>query len=377
MTSVTTLEEADGVMQQMLSVRSPVPASALFAGLITVLSLGRLVSASIDEAFALIPHHTVFTSTLYCPVPFLWNLLTAHFFEANIVKAFLAAPLVFLLTRALEAKWSTQTIILHVLPTVGLSGLVFFVLELVHVYRTHHDKEWFVSTRGTAALLLALAMALRQACPHEVVPHTPPALRLQSRHLPFCLLCIYCVLGLALPGLVEDASFAPPAFFFGWLHLRYTLWIPHLQVYGDHSDDFTFASLFPKPLQPIFRCIGIVSHSVLVRLCPTYLRLRQASDIDPHASHYDHSRAAEDGVSWVGRGTGMTLASMPANSPKDDPASKEYAARRAKALALLDQNINSFLEPRPNGSAAALELAGGVSGKATAPTTVEGGDDDI
>lgn len=366
------MEQATIVLGALTDARSPIPASSVIGGLVGTLSVARLVTSSVDETFALIPHHTVFTSSLYCPVPFLWNVATAHFFEVNLLKALLITPCLVSLTRLLERLWTAHAILVHVLFTVALSGCSFFAAELLHVYRTQHEKEWFWSTRGCAGLLVAVALGMRHAYPLEVIPMVPRSVGMQFQHLPFALTSFYCIVGLIAPGLSEDWLFAPLAFFFGWVHLRYMMWFPTAQAHGDHSLEFTFASLFPRPLRPPVSVLGSIVHGLVAVVAPSFVHLRQAGETGGSIS-YDPSKdvVSEDGVSWVGRS--MSLAPPPAAGGPvvaGGPGSQEYNARRAKALALLDRNISSLLTPsasRPTSDGVGfghdVELATAVPGQ--------------
>merc|ERR1712224_373000 len=78
-------------------------ASNVLVGVVILLSFWRSMLPSIvDEAFALVPHHTVFSPIAASPLPFLWNVATAQFFEGNLLKAIIVAPWCFSLANMLE-----------------------------------------------------------------------------------------------------------------------------------------------------------------------------------------------------------------------------------------------------------------------------------
>mmetsp|Transcript_68311 Transcript_68311/g.220979 ORF Transcript_68311/g.220979 Transcript_68311/m.220979 type:complete len:407 (-) Transcript_68311:80-1300(-) len=354
------MEQADGILDQLSSIgaaRSPIPVSNMIGGIVAGFSICRLFTDSVDEGFALVPHHTVFTTVAFCPVPFLWNVVTAHFFEANLLKAVLVTPCLVALTRLLERLWTAQAIVLHLLFTAAGTGFAFFAAELVHVYRTHHEKEWFEPTRGCSGLLVAVALGVRHAYPLERI------WGVQSQHLPFGMACGYAFVGLLVPGLLEDWAFAPLAFFFGWVHLRYLMWFPTAQAFGDHSPDFTFASLFPRALRPVVGCLGSGVHSLTAAVAPSFVQLRQVGDVG-NSITYDPSKS----LTSLSAPAGPGASSGPV--VPGGPGSKEYAARRAKALALLDQNIKSLFAPesssRPSGLSRTDDDAGGAAAPALA-----------
>lgn len=303
----------------------------LLGGLVAVLSLWRAVSPSLDEVLALVPHHTVFSPVAYCPIPFCWNVVTAHFFEAHLLKTVVVVPGIVVLTRLLEKLWTAKAIALHLIFSVASSGLFFFLTELFHVYRTYHERDFFVPVRGCAGLLVALAVGVRHSYPLEALPLLPRTWGLQFQHLPFALASFACILGFLAPESLPDWPFAPPAFFFGWLHLRYLMWFPHAQAHGDHSPDFCFAALFPRVIRPVVGCVGAVVHGLGDLVVPGFVRLRQV-DVDAgHSIVYDPAMAMS------------VLAAYPSVVIPGGPGSKEYEARRAKALALLEESARSSL----------------------------------
>lgn len=342
----------------------PVSPTAVLGGLVFLLSLCHVVApVLVDELLALVPHHTVFTPVPAIPIPFIWNVGTAHFFEATLTKAAVTTPLVIVLTRLLERLWTAKAVAAHVIFTVTCSGALFFLTELIHVYRTHHEKDFFIPVSGCSGLIVALAVGVRHAYPLEPLPGLPRGWGLKYQHLAFAFTAVISSIGLLMPKLLPEWFFAPFALFFGWFHLRYLMWYPLAQVHGDHSEEFHFAALFPPPLRPVITCIGVVTHNLSAMVAPSFIQLRSQVDAEKGQAQpivYDPTTAAfgNPNVSWT---SGQGVAT-------DVPGSKEYNARRAKALALLDQNISSLLAPenstRPVPLSEGVELTVGGSGHA-------------
>jgi len=240
----------------------------------------------------------------------------------------------------LEKLWSAKAIALHVVFTVTCSGALFFLCELIHVYRTHHEKDFFIPVSGCCGLVVALAVGVRHAYPLEPLPGLPRSLGLQYQHVAFTLTAVTTAIGFLLPQQFTEWWFAPFALFFGWFHIRYLMWFPHVQAHGDHSEEFNFAAVFPRPLRPAVSCIGAIAHNLSMMVAPGFVSLRVADAETGQAQSivYDPTTAAfgDHNVTWT-PSKGVL--------PDDQPGSKEYNARREKALALLDQNISSLLAP--------------------------------
>eukprot|EP00440_Ansanella_granifera_P017002 gb/GFBE01018471.1/.p1 GENE.gb/GFBE01018471.1/~~gb/GFBE01018471.1/.p1 ORF type:complete len:465 (+),score=65.79 gb/GFBE01018471.1/:1-1395(+) len=354
----------------------PLSPATLLSGVVLVASLCHaIMPVTVDEGLALVPHHTIFSPIASLPFPFVWNVVTAHLFEASFWRMVFMVPAIASLAQRLERLWSARGFALHVVLTCAASSFVVFVWEVVEVFRTAREKDFFLPTRGCCGLLVCLAVGLRHAYPLEALPVVPKAWGLQCQHLPFAIAAAAVVVGILGPSwLLPEWPFAPLALFFAWLHLRYVMWFPHAKAYGDHSPDFCFANLFPTGLRPVVSGLGAVLHNFVATVAPDTVRIRQPEDEAERAEAgsaivFDPSRDAAAGgaVLWNSAGA-MSLAgamsssaAWPAPPPLPSPAgappvpgapgSKEYDARRAKALKLLDENISSLLRPSPAMSA--------------------------
>jgi len=271
-----------------------------------------------------------------------------------------------LFVEKLERLWSLRSLALFVVFACSATSAVYLVWEVVEVFRTSREKDFFSATRGCCGLVAALAVGLRHAYPLEALPYAPKAWGLQCQHLPVCFVAVASICGcLGPPWLLPEWPFAPLALFFAWLHLRYLMWFPHAKAYGDHSPDFCFASLFPLALRPVVSAIGAIVHNFVATFAAGMVRIRQPEDEADRAEvgnaiMYDPSQAQDGTVLWNISG-GMSLAPASSSAPwpappawqasgagtplPGAPGSKEYDARRAKALKLLDEGISSLLAP--------------------------------
>eukprot|EP00930_Biecheleria_cincta_P056323 TRINITY_DN42469_c0_g1_i1.p1 TRINITY_DN42469_c0_g1~~TRINITY_DN42469_c0_g1_i1.p1 ORF type:complete len:412 (-),score=57.83 TRINITY_DN42469_c0_g1_i1:151-1386(-) len=370
------------------SVSLPAPPSSLLGAVIVVLSLCHAVMPTIvDEGLALVPHHSVFSPVATLPIPFIWNVLTAHVFEASFLRMLLFAPGAVLLAQKLERLWTLRSLgFLLAFASVGASIVVIFI-EIIEVNQTSQERDFFRPVRGCCGLIVALSVGLRHAYPLEVLPVVPKSWGLQWRHLPISLVACAMACGLLGPTwLLPEWPFAPAALFFAWFHLRYIMWFPHANSYGDHSSDFCFANFFPTALRPVAAGVGAFTHQLACVFAPTYLRIRQPEDEADKAENsqaimFDPSQPAAGAVLWNTSGTtSLSAASAtwppapPATWPQSGtgvpvpggPGSKEYDERRAKALKLLDENISSLLQPSlpaARGLPSSAELAPAILGE--------------
>lgn len=357
----------------------PLAPSSLLGGIVASTSfLHALLPATVDDLFSLVPHHTIFSPIATVPLPFLWNLLTAHLYKASLLRALLLAPAMVLMVQRLERLWSWKSLLLFATFSCVTSSVVVLAWEVVEVFRTADEKDFFAGTRGCSGLVVALSVGLRHAYPLEVLPFVPKPWALQCQHLPFCIAIIYILLGLLGPQMFPEWPFAPLAFFTAWFYLRYLMWFSHAKAYGDHSPDFSFANLFPQGLRPIAGAVGALTHNLASSVAPSLLQLRQPEDEErAEAVTYDPSHTKDGAVLWNMAGAmSLTNASSslpwPAPPPSGEPVpgapgSKEYDARRAKALKLLDESISSLLAPSsaPESTRLPPELRPAVNGSSS------------
>ncbi|CAE7617625.1 unnamed protein product [Symbiodinium necroappetens] len=209
-----------------------------------------------------------------------------------------------------EVCVSVRALCLYLAFASAASSVVVLFWEVVEVFRTDREKDFFLPTRGCCGLTVALALGLRHAYPLEVLPFVPKPWGLQCQHLPFGLVSACVVLGLLGPAwLLPEWPFAPLAFFFAWFHLRYLHWFPHAKAHGDHSPDFVFANLFPQALRPVVSAVGALSHNLASTAAPGLLRIRQPEEDAEkgEAIVYDPSRVQDGGAVLWNSAPGMSL----------------------------------------------------------------------
>jgi len=214
----------------------------------------------------------------------------------------------------------------------------------------------------------------------EALPLVPKSSGLQYQHLPFALTVAVVLVGVLQPKHVPEWPFAPWAFFYGWLYIRYLMWFSYAEAYGDHAPDFCFAALFPPRFRPLVAWVGSVTHRVASFACS--LELRENDVESGQGILYDPAVAMETEMTeQLGDGHNNSksiqnernVTSTAPLSPKhqlslspkrrqherngvppmteqpekvlsDNLTSQErYELRRAKALALLEDNLTSLL----------------------------------
>lgn len=321
------------------------PASSkLFGGIVVLLSVVRNFWSGIDEGLALVPHHTIYSPVLYFPVPFIWNVFTGNFMEGNIIKALLMAPPIVLLTQMLEQLWSPKAMFIHVAFSTASAGTCAFIAQIVVMHQTHRERHFFTPVRGTIGLLMSICVGLRHAYPLQSPPMIPKNLGLTCQNLPFCLLVLIVAIRLlAPPWVLPEWQFGTYSFLFSWLYIRYFMWFPMTNSYGDHGSDFAFSCMFPRALRPLVDVVAAIVYNFAMCLAPATFKVRD-----------------EDGN--LGASNMYNVAGQ--NSGAESVESRlEYEARRTKALAFLDENIAALLKVSENKGQDSTSVGSSTTGR--------------
>eukprot|EP00929_Paragymnodinium_shiwhaense_P010995 TRINITY_DN11617_c1_g1_i2.p1 TRINITY_DN11617_c1_g1~~TRINITY_DN11617_c1_g1_i2.p1 ORF type:complete len:193 (+),score=32.00 TRINITY_DN11617_c1_g1_i2:24-581(+) len=128
---------------------------------------------------------------------------------------------------------------------------------------------------------------------------------------------------------------------------------PYAEAHGDHAAEFCFAAMFPRPMRPFVACPSELVYNVSKLLVPGFVTLREVDASVGAPIMYDPAQAdgpsaadaatlgAFGGPSFGLSGLAGDLTAGAVSAVAG--ASEEYNARRAKALALLDENFSSLL----------------------------------
>jgi len=199
--------------------------------------------------FALVPQHVFHSPTHRCPMPFIWNIVTCHFFDSSILKSALLVPVCFLFALRLEELWGAFTLAQYLGFSLSLSGCCGLLCRIALFAATANAKDFFTPVRGTAGLLTALAVGMAHAFPLTDVEifgvKLPRAIKFRLKSMPMTVVLSAICGGVVSPAAFADAPFAVGAIFFAWLHIRYMMAFPAAGVLGDHSRDWQFNQLLP------------------------------------------------------------------------------------------------------------------------------------
>lgn len=208
--------------------------------LFSLLSQPQVLGSSITDSFALLPLSTIGASKV-------WNVVTAGFFDLNLVLAVFNAALFFTVGRWIEMSWGAPLLIVYLVLVNAIAGIFTYALMLAAYLLTQIDRFLFSPVATSNAMCVALLVAVKQLIPdHEIGLYS---LKLPASVLPLCYLTLMFLLTLVRLISLAHFSFTLAAFQSSWVYLRY--FQRRNGVRGDLSETFSYASLFPEPLRTI------------------------------------------------------------------------------------------------------------------------------
>lgn len=150
--------------------------------------------------------------------------------------------------RPISAVWSLSEIFLCLIISVSIPGIFVFGFHLImQIFAAN-----IVKVCGCGGLIVSTLVVSRHILPYKeilnyskYVPEWIPS-TVQSRDLPFIFVVFEVVLGVF--GLASDWPLTMLAFCVSWVYIRYCMYFSYADVRGDHSNEFSFSSLFPKLL---------------------------------------------------------------------------------------------------------------------------------
>ena len=196
-------------------------------------------------------------------IPF--QLITCGLFDDSLPNLLLGVPVLVYTGSILHARWGAVELA-RFLAVANVLMACLSWLSMIVLYVLFRDEHFlFARLGGVSGALGALAVALRQQAlraPPPPAGAAPSPAALLAPHAPALQLAASAaLLVVAHAGPPDELLFAVHGLFVGWLYLRYYQPQPS-GAWGDASDAFAFAALFPPAVQPPLRALGRVTFGV-------------------------------------------------------------------------------------------------------------------
>jgi hypothetical protein len=306
----------------------PLPVAGLAGALFVLHVVGKWLN----------PTHVFLVPGTTMVIPF--QLITCGLFDDSLPNLLLGVPVLVYTGSILHARWGAVELA-RFLAVANVLMACLSWLSMIVLYVLFRDEHFlFARLGGVSGALGALAVALRQQAlraPPPPAGAAPSPAALLAPHAPALQLAASAaLLVVAHAGPPDELLFAVHGLFVGWLYLRYYQPQPS-GAWGDASDAFAFAALFPPAVQPPLRALGRVTFGV-ASACGCCPLSGWAPPIDEGA-----------GAALLNDVELGLLGSAPAPAPPavttHDPEVAER--RRQRARALLEERLKMKAEEPP------------------------------
>jgi membrane associated rhomboid family serine protease len=228
-----------GVVPQLTNPFVDIPRlSKILAGFIlSFYLLGVILGEENGVKFlALIPGYTI--SDIY-----VWNIFTAGFFDKYLLSSLFDSAILVIFGKYLEPIWGSKEFLKFILIINLLIGFSTFVVVIILYIIFRNEQLLFAEIYGFSGILASFSVAMKQLMPENQLPML---CGLRIKHLP-ALSLVFSLFLLTKPLLILFVLFG---IIYGWIYLRF-FQSKGSNIIGDMSDQFSFASFFPEPIQPV------------------------------------------------------------------------------------------------------------------------------
>lgn len=246
------------------------------AAILLSFSLSYIVKDATD-IFGLVTANTLITNR------YVWNLITACFYETNPLKVFVDITLLLVGTR-LTAVPSIEQFGLYfafnvLACTIGTSAYLF-----VSFFATGKEELLITPHYGFGGVLMAVLMFARQQLRGVSIHSSIP--RITYHNFPLIVISAKLILWIFLiETLSMDIYFSVIGFFFSWSYLRFYYRYQEHEPLGDSAEDFSFVAMFPEPLHIIMIPLSTAFYN-LVALVGIYPQLEVTERRQYHHLRY-------------------------------------------------------------------------------------------
>jgi len=188
-----------------------------------------------------------------------WQVLTSGLIEGNIIGLILSITGLLFLARIIEPHYGTRSFLKFLLASLAACGTMTFICltfwyYIITIFENRGNGDHLSQAGyllynpicGFQGGLAAMLVAVKQVIPDNEVSLFGGALYFKARHLPTVYILLTSVIALPLHEAAKIIPFVVFGAYSGWLYLRF-----FNENGGDGSEEFSFASFFPEPLQPV------------------------------------------------------------------------------------------------------------------------------
>lgn len=188
-----------------------------------------------------------------------WQVLTSGLIEDNPIGLILSITGLLFLARIIEPHYGSRSFLKFLLASLAACGTMTFICltfcyYIIIIFENrgsgdHLSQAGYLLYNpicGFQGGLAAMLVAVKQVIPDNEVSLFGGALYFKARHLPAVYILVSSAIALPFHAAAKVIPFVVFGAYSGWLYLRF-----FKEDGGDGSQEFSFASFFPEPLQPV------------------------------------------------------------------------------------------------------------------------------
>jgi len=180
----------------------------------------------------------------------MWTTITCGFFHksGNFLELIINIITLIVIIPIIDPIWRSMEVLKFIIGVNFICSVCTTLLRVFIYYVTSDPKLLFITIGGFFGSSTALVVALKQVNPEKEWRWR--TLYIRAKHLPSTFLLIALIL-FFFPGTESSTiEFWIFGLLVSWIYLRYFQY--HDSVYGDHTTQFKFSTLFPEILYPFF-----------------------------------------------------------------------------------------------------------------------------
>mmetsp|Transcript_17123 Transcript_17123/g.51251 ORF Transcript_17123/g.51251 Transcript_17123/m.51251 type:complete len:342 (+) Transcript_17123:220-1245(+) len=186
-------------------------------------------------------------------IPCVWNVFTAGLLEEHLYTLVASVLALLLMSRVIEPVYGSKAYLKFLGIVLSFSGLSAFVSVYIAyaLDRNESSNLLFQEICGFHGVLAGLLVAVKHIAPDTELTLLQVA-KLRAKHLAGLYIVAQAIMSLILGRVIATMPFVLGGAYSAWFYLRFLQ--PNASdptQQGDSSADFSFASFYPAPVQPV------------------------------------------------------------------------------------------------------------------------------
>ncbi|KAI7904441.1 eukaryotic integral membrane protein-domain-containing protein [Cokeromyces recurvatus] len=197
---------------------------------------------------------------IYAP----WTLLTATFYESNIITLFGSIAILLFCGKYLERVWGSKELFKFVLITAIMSNIVTWIGMIITYYISGDDQYLYqIQINGLSGVFSGFLVAFKHLVPEHRIAIMGGKISIRVKNL-LGVATVFSIICLVLFKAIVFYNLVNIGWIIGWIYIRFFKYQDGIQ--GDRSEAFAIQTFFPEVLHPVILFISNIVYGILVKL---------------------------------------------------------------------------------------------------------------